>query len=196
MRYSLDYRPGGADRIGGITPCVTISEAVMMEAREAAELAPSLQIRPATADDESILRRLAQRLAETGMPCWRDQAKMMAFYERSIEQIVRSAAQRHHHELVLVAEAAVDGVLGFIHLLGDRSGLTGEPQGYVSALAVAADAEGQGVGKALLAAAEAWARKRGFQHLTLDTFGANVRAREFYAWLGFQEETLKLVKVL
>ena len=163
---------------------------------DAADAGSSLQIRPATADDESILRRLAQRLAETGIPSWRDPAKMLAFHERSVEQIVRSAAQRHHHELVLVAEAAVEGVLGFVHLLGDRSGLTGEPQGYVSALAVAAEAEGQGVGKALLAAAEAWARKRGFQVLTLDTFGANIRAREFYAWLGFQEETLKMVKVL
>lgn len=157
---------------------------------------PPLQIRPATAADESILRRLAQRLAETGMPPWRDPDKMAAFHERSTEQIVHSAEQWHYHEMVLVAEAAVEGVLGFIHLLGDRSGLTGEPQGYISALAVAAEAEGRGVGRALLAAAEAWARKRGFRMLTLDTFGANWRAREFYAWLGFQEETLKLVKVL
>ena len=163
---------------------------------DATEDGGTLQIRPATAADESILRRLAQRLAETGMPSWRDPAKMAVFHERSIEQVVRAAARRQHHDLVLVAEAAVDGVLGFVHLLADRSGLTGEPQGYVSALAVAADAEGQGVGKALLAAAEAWARKRGFHLLTLDTFGANRRARDFYARLGFQEETLKLVKVL
>ena len=53
-----------------------------------------------------------------------------------------------------------------------------------------------GVGQALMAAAEAWARGRGYRLLSLHVFDGNVRAREFYARLGYQPDIRKLIKPL
>jgi ribosomal protein S18 acetylase RimI-like enzyme len=67
---------------------------------------------------------------------------------------------------------------------------------YVSMLAVTTEAEGSGVGKALLAAADDWARQRGYRHLALDTFGDNTHARAVYQRLGYQEESVRMVRLL
>jgi len=48
----------------------------------------------------------------------------------------------------------------------------------------------------LMAAAEEWARARGYGHIALDTFAVNRRARRFYQRHGYQEEVQKLVKPL
>jgi GNAT superfamily N-acetyltransferase len=56
--------------------------------------------------------------------------------------------------------------------------------------------EGHGVGQALVAACEQWAREQGYPFLVLATGAANTRARGFYQHLGFLEEDVKLVKQL
>jgi GNAT superfamily N-acetyltransferase len=66
----------------------------------------------------------------------------------------------------------------------------------VSTLAVTAAAAGQGVGRALMAAAEDWARQQGCALITLEVFAANSTARSVYARLGYAEQTLKLAKPL
>jgi GNAT superfamily N-acetyltransferase len=73
---------------------------------------------------------------------------------------------------------------------------TGERQAYLGELAVIEEAEGHGIGRALVDAAEQWARERGHTLLVLDTGAANTRARHFYANLGYQEESVRLVKPL
>jgi GNAT superfamily N-acetyltransferase len=50
---------------------------------------------------------------------------------------------------------------------------------------VAPDARGQGIGSALLGAAEAWVRTRGCRQLKVETQNVNVRACRFYAKHGF-----------
>lgn len=52
-------------------------------------------------------------------------------------------------------------------------------------LAVVPDARGRGIGRALLAAAEARARRRGCCKLTLEVQDENARARGLYASFGF-----------
>ena len=94
---------------------------------------------------------------------------------------------------VLLASSR-DEPLGFVHLETTPEFFTGEPQGYVANLAVEETGEGKGVGKALMEAAEAWTRAQGMRHLTLYVFAGNARARTFYARLGFEEDSLKLVK--
>jgi GNAT superfamily N-acetyltransferase len=66
----------------------------------------------------------------------------------------------------------------------------------VAVLAVAAEAEGQGVGRALLEAAEGWTREQGLSMLTLNVFEGNTRARTVYERLGYAPETLRYVKTL
>lgn len=49
------------------------------------------------------------------------------------------------------------------------------------------DHQGRGIGRRLLAAAEAWARERGFRLLSLTTFRAVAWNGPFYAAQGFVE---------
>ncbi len=61
---------------------------------------------------------------------------------------------------------------------------------------MAAEAEGQGVGRVLLEAAEDWAREQKLQMLSLNVFAGNARARHVYERLGYTPETLRYVKPL
>jgi GNAT superfamily N-acetyltransferase len=51
-------------------------------------------------------------------------------------------------------------------------------------------------GAALVETAETWARDHGLRHLTLHTGALNATARAFYAALGFQEEEVRLTRVI
>ena len=86
--------------------------------------------------------------------------------------------------------------LGYIHMRPGKDGVTEEPCGYVSLLALAKEAEGQGLAHRLMQAAEDWARDRGYRLLSLDVFADNKRAVEFYERRGFRSETLRMVKPL
>jgi GNAT superfamily N-acetyltransferase len=156
------------------------------------------RIRPATTGDGQFIRSLTARFAEAGAPPWRDHARLAYFHRHGVGEIADlvDTGSVRAGEVIFIATDPDGMRLGFIHLRPDVSGLTLEEQGYVNALAVTAEAEGQGVGRALLAAGEDWARECGYHHLALETFGGNVHARAFYHRLGYEEETLKLIKVL
>ncbi len=96
---------------------------------------------------------------------------------------------------MFVAEDAHSMLLGFV-TIARNTNFTGELQSYIGELAVREEAEGLGVGKALLSAAEEWAREHRFGLVVLDTGAANTRARVFYARCGYSEESVRLVKVL
>ncbi len=158
-----------------------------------------IRIRPMASGDREFILGLAERLAAVGGPPWRDPAAMAAFHRRSLEA---TAAEAREDAAVLVAEAG-DGAereagerLGVIHFTTTTDPFTGERQGYVTVLAVAAAAEGHGVGRALMAAGEAWAPARGYRLLALDAFAGNARARSVCARLGYQEESAALAKPL
>ena len=70
------------------------------------------------------------------------------------------------------------------------------PHAHLSVLAVAKTAEGQGVGSALLAASERWAREQGSDRLTLSALVTNARARSLYEKRGFGGEYIRYVKPL
>ena len=61
---------------------------------------------------------------------------------------------------------------------------------------MAPQAQGAGVGRALMAAAEAWAAARGDTFITLNVFDANRRARAVYHRLGYVPETIHYRKSL
>ena len=68
--------------------------------------------------------------------------------------------------------------------LGHTTHFTGERQAYINELATSEVAEGRGVGTALIAACEHWAREQGYRILALSTGAANERALGFYHHLG------------
>ena len=67
------------------------------------------------------------------------------------------------------------------------------PHAHLSVLAVSAEAEGQGVGTALIDQSIAWAKARGSDRLTLNTLVTNSRARALYERKGFGGEYIRYV---
>jgi ribosomal protein S18 acetylase RimI-like enzyme len=66
----------------------------------------------------------------------------------------------------------------------------------VSVIAVTEEAEGRGVGRALMEHAEKWARERGHDRITLSVFEGNRRARGLYERVGYAVEMRRYVKPL
>lgn len=154
-----------------------------------------VHVRPARAEDaedRAFLRALAPRL-ETGLPDWIPAGALAAAVERSVLDALHA---RREGDVILVAEAARGQRLGFIYAAISRDGLSDEPLGYVSEFAVAADAEGRGVARALLEAAEQWSRERGMKTMMLRVFWANTHARAVYEHLGYESDVLQLRKRL
>jgi GNAT superfamily N-acetyltransferase len=86
-------------------------------------------------------------------------------------------------------------VVGFV-CVSERSHFTGEVDTYIGELVVAEEAEGVGVGRALVEAAEDWGRSRGRTRVVVDTGAANAPARGFYAALGYDEEDITVSRAL
>ena len=63
----------------------------------------------------------------------------------------------------------------------------GEPWVIVHRLCISPAAQGQGVGRGLMAEVEGWARVRGFADIRLDAFSLNPHALRMYAGLGYQK---------
>ena len=67
------------------------------------------------------------------------------------------------------------------------------PHAHLSVLAVSAEAEGRGVGTALIDRSIAWAKERGSDRLTLSALVTNSRARALYERKGFAGEYIRYV---
>ncbi len=91
---------------------------------------------------------------------------------------------------VLVAERPSTTQLAGFVVVGSRKyaeGCTASPVAYLEEWFVADDVRRQGVGKALIAAAEAWARQNGFHELASDTTLDNKISLASHLALGFEE---------
>lgn len=84
--------------------------------------------------------------------------------------------------LVLVAEAA-DAVVGWAHVFIARR-VASAPFGEIAGLAVDERARRQGVARALVAAAGAWARQRGIGRLRVRVDTRRDGAHKFYETIG------------
>ena len=150
------------------------------------------RVREATADDLDFVLALMPRLNECDLPAWRDTGLMTRI---DCELVEKNLRERPEGTAVLVAEE--DGArLGFVHLFTAVDHYSGEAQGYVSDLVVAPEGEGRGVGAALMAASEEWARGLGYRVLWLYVFSSNGRARRLYERLGYGEDFIRCVKQL
>jgi GNAT superfamily N-acetyltransferase len=149
-------------------------------------------VRPAGSGDRAGVLGLAARLAE-GVAPWRDQAEALVAGRRWLEGSLADAKAGTGTVLVAVtADGSVVGVLS----IGPSKHFTGELDGYIGELAVAEQASRQGIGAALIEAADDWARNHGLRNLTLQTGAFNTGARAFYAALGFIEEELRLTRAI
>ena len=102
-------------------------------------------------------------------------------------QILAGAAELA--EVVFVARAEDGPAVGFLEmrLRGEAEGCTGSPVPTVEGWFVETAWRGRGVGRALIEAAEAWARGRGYGELASDAEVDNRGSRAAHRALGFEE---------
>jgi GNAT superfamily N-acetyltransferase len=150
-----------------------------------------VQVRPYQPTDRDAVQALAPRLTE-GVAAWRDPERVRA----AVAGWVSDAIEQPDSDtsMVLVASDG-DEVVGFVSVTEQRH-WSGETDAYIGELVVATHAEGHGVGRQLVHAAERWAVARGHRRITLETGAANDAARSFYASLGYADEQVQLTRVL
>jgi ribosomal protein S18 acetylase RimI-like enzyme len=137
---------------------------------------------------------LTPRLAEGfPLPSWRTPEEVV----RAEAGAVASALDHPLAGATLLMAERSDGELGgFVYVQQQVDYFRQRPHAHVSILTVGAGAEGQGAGRALLEAAEAWARARDLELITLNVFAGNQRARALYERVGYAPETMRYVKPL
>lgn len=99
---------------------------------------------------------------------------------------------------VYVAETAgmVAGFVCVLILTNNDSWTTIHRHAHISNVIVAAEYRGAGLGQALLAAAEAYARAQGCEHLTIDVLVENALAQKAYQRFGFHAREIQMHKAL
>ena len=152
-----------------------------------------IRIRPAQLKDSEWIMPLVPRLHEFGPPPWHQVATMNATVQAVLANELSAPTAG---SAILVAEDSAGRPLGFVSLMTDRDYFTGVEVGHVSDLVVTHEAEGRGVGRALLAASEDWAKKAGYPWITLHVFEGNDRARRIYEENGYGVEWIRMLKPL
>lgn len=130
-------------------------------------------IRKATVDDVAIMQVLED-----------DAGRRYADYEptRFCTDLGHRDVEEHQRVLErgLALIAQMGGTAAGFILLLPMDGRV-----HILELAVALDRQGRGIGRALLAAADAWAAEQGYYEITLTTFRDVPWNAPFYASLGF-----------
>jgi GNAT superfamily N-acetyltransferase len=147
-----------------------------------------IRIRVARASDRDALIEMSERLRE-GVAPWRDPQEV----RRAVIGWVRESLANADNG-AFVAERNGE-VVGFV-CVSERSHFTGEVDTYIGELVVVKKAEGVGIGRALVEAAEDWGRSRGRKRVVVDTGAANAPARQFYAALGYEEEDITVSRAI
>jgi GNAT superfamily N-acetyltransferase len=112
-----------------------------------------------------------------------------AWDERRAAVALRQAIDSHD-AVVLLAQDAGGTFIGFCTGYQDMHSVRFGHRAWVEDLAVDPGHRSQGVGKALLDAAKAWARERGATHLELDSAAERADAHRFYEREGAEYRSL------
>ena len=151
------------------------------------------RIRVALPSDGEIMRSLLPRLASFDIPMRRSAEDLW----RGDEQILQAWLDGDAPDcLAHVAVDMSDAVLGLSLVSLREEMLSHEPSAHLEVLAVAREAEGKGIGRALMVAAEKASQERGALTMTLHVFANNARARHVYEGLGYSGEIIRYIKDL
>ena len=151
-----------------------------------------VSIRAAASGDREFVLDLAERLVSFDVPSWREKPELVEGDRRALAQWFAEARSAKADEALFIAE--LDGTpagCAFLVTLVDY--FNERPHAHLSVLAVAAGAEGKGVGSALLDRSVAWAKERQSDRLTLSALVTNARARSLYERKGFSGEYIRYV---
>lgn len=108
---------------------------------------------------------------------------------------LRARGPQSDDETVYVVERVADGVsVGALWL--NASTQSNRRTAFIYDIRIDDEHRGTGLGRATLAAAEAWAREKGAERLGLHVFGDNDVARRLYRTSGFVETSVQMSKAL
>ena len=134
-------------------------------------MADEPRIRPMTEQDAGDVAALSTQL---GYPASAPEVQRRFF------GVVRASAG-----VVFVAESAGGAVVGWLHVFGLHL-LETAPFAEIGALVVDRDARRGGVGRALIVAAERWAREAGYGAIRVRSNTVRTAARPFYEARGYE----------
>jgi ribosomal protein S18 acetylase RimI-like enzyme len=150
-------------------------------------------IRLAHADDDEFILSLVERFVEFDLPSWRKRSETLNGIRNDIARHLRELPPASH---LFVAENDDPERLGFLHLQTQRDFFTGVLNCHISDIVVAPPFERRGVGSALLAFAERWAKEHRCRHMTLGVFPGNTAAIAMYERHGYGTELLRMAKLV
>jgi GNAT superfamily N-acetyltransferase len=153
----------------------------------------SFTVRPGDAGDRAAVLALVPRLRAFGPSTLRPPEALDAAERRTLDRFFDAPPAGTR---LWVAAGADGAVLGAAYAEPAADYFTREPHGHLGILAVAAGAEGRGVGSALIAAVERWAAEQGYRFVTLNVFATNARATALYERAGYRPDTVRYVKEL
>jgi ribosomal protein S18 acetylase RimI-like enzyme len=152
-----------------------------------------MKVRPAAPADEAFLLKLTDQLGAFPVPRWRTPSEIAAADHIILLDALYEPVPDAN---LLVAEDDQGTPLGYVFTSTQEDYFTHERHAHVEVLAVETEAQGQGVGRRLMDAAESWAKSRGYRRITLNVFTQNERARQLYERLGYEPETVRYLKEL
>lgn len=152
---------------------------------------PITAIRPFTEDDRPFFHQVVNRLIPAEH-VHRDPIAFAAWFER----LASGHLDQPEGCEAFVAVDGEDRPLGLLMIQPTTEYFTGAPRAYVAVLVVAAGVEGQGVARALMHHAEAWAISHGYTEIALDVFASNSRAITFYERNGYTPDLIRMVKTI
>ncbi len=144
-----------------------------------------------TADGEAMLAMMP-RLADFDVPASRNPEHLYGDDAKLLQRWLDGKGEC----LVQVAETDAQEIVGFTLVRLRAELLSSEPSAHLEAIAVSEHAEGKGIARALLEAAERGAVDRGALTMTLHVFASNTRARMFYDRSGYDGELIRYIKTI
>jgi GNAT superfamily N-acetyltransferase len=143
--------------------------------------APDVSIRRAEMADAAAL---ADLMTQLGYPTRASEMEMRM-------ETIRS--DKNYATFVAVSEGKVCGMIGTFTCYSYEHN---NPGGRILALVVSEKVRGKGVGRALIAAAEADFAQRNVRRVAVNTRFERTKAHEFYEGVGYEKNGFRLVKEL
>ena len=137
----------------------------------------TIEIRPATLEDEEAARYLREQLFEppgSVPPDYTPQRFAAAF---------RWAVDQENADVLLAFEG--DAAVGLASVYADIQSLGFGPKCWLQDMVVDNERRSEGIGALLMEAAETWARSHGLTHIELSSASGRVDAHRFYERQGF-----------
>ncbi len=147
------------------------------------------RVREARPGDDAFVAELVPRFVEHGAADGHTREEVIEGTRRVLSAALHALRPS---DVFLVAEDEHGQRTGFMYAVTESDFFTAEPYLHVSEIATVRS--GDGVGAALMEAAEVRARERGYRFVTLNVVEENAAARRFYERHGYTMGHHHLVK--